>query len=125
MLSNEALAERRWMGLQYLRSLLEPYGKDVEAAVSPTSISDSEFENIRNAIELAALVSETRDAMLAAVRGSESQTELRAAAALRDLRFIQHALEGAHQRISKCMEEIEALCREVQRVGASRESQAL
>ena len=76
MLTHEAIEERAWMGLNALRELLADKRRDFENSLYLTSVSESEFDFLRRAALLAALVSANQAALVAGVADS-SDADLR------------------------------------------------
>ena len=77
MLTQEASEDRKWHGLDFLRSLLQEEAKLIESSFRPfLSTSEGRFEHIQKILYLAAIVEALRAHVLSAISSSEPR-ELR------------------------------------------------
>jgi len=117
MLSEEALQERAWEGLSYLRAVFEPFrGEFEERLGSISSTSEGDYDRLRSLMMLAALVSERRGVLLGAVAGTEGDDRSpearkgRAARALAELRRVEGALRYLESHAAALSSEIGEVC---------------
>lgn len=117
MLSEEALRERAWEGLSYLRSVFEPFHREFgERLGSISSTLEGDFDRLRSLMVVAALVSERRDVLLAAVAGTEGDDRSpearrgRATRALAELRRVEAALRYLESHAAALSAEIGKVC---------------
>lgn len=118
MLTEQALEHRKWLGLDYLRSLLREDAKLIESSLSPiTSVSESKFEHIQSTLHLAAIVEALRAQLLTRISSSPAgkvrqqcasqiYVELERLAA--EVGFAQHEALAALRRIEALASEIQS-----------------
>lgn len=90
MLTHDAEKRRAWIGLEYLRSLLEGRRPEIEAArVSPTSICAVPYDHARNALIIADVVRSASTELVSAARDEEHSREI-----VQDLEHLAAILGG-------------------------------
>lgn len=121
MLTMEALEDRKWHGLDFLRSLLQKEAKLIEPSLHPfASTSESKFESIQRVLYLAAIVEAVRSHVLTAVGSSEPREVRRERARQADaeLQQLAGAVRFAEHEASEALRHIESLRRDIYEVAS-------
>jgi len=122
MLTQEAFEHRKWLGLEYIRSLLRDDAQVIEPSLSPiASVSESAFEHIQSTLYLSAIVEALRAQLLAAI-SSAPAGEVRQQCAKRiyaELQRLAAEVGFAEHEASAALERIEALGREIMSASSS------
>jgi hypothetical protein len=108
MLTHEAMEERRWGGLSNLRLVLGAARRDHEGRLYPTSVTESDFDRIRNSIYLGALAVDHRKTLLAAIETEkdENDRERLREGLLQDLAALEDTLRWIEQAVTERRAEI-------------------
>jgi hypothetical protein len=116
VLSQKASEDRKWLGLDFVRSLLQEEAKVMEPSLHPfLSTSESPSEHVQTILHLASIVDALRAHLLTVISSSESgeirQTRARQAHA--ELQKLAAALRFAENEASQALQRIEKLCSDI------------
>ena len=116
MLTDAALRERQWIGLNGLRSVLEEEYSEFENRGYVTSDSATSLDEIRQILFLAALVRAKRELLTAASHAASTPAEIKQhiEPVLADLRRLTNALQYVEDVARRALDSVEQIASSIQ-----------